>query len=725
MWIFSLLAIAVVVGLAVSAWQRGGRRWRTGWVEGLRVLLVAAAVLLLWQPESVYQVESDQTSAVVVLVDQSNSMQTLDAKFETAYQTRAAAADRVSNDLAWQQLGDRFQRVVEPFAVENAMQTDLAGAIDRVAEQFQSVASIVLVSDGDWNQGGSPIGAAATVSTSAAVPAGVSTIGIGSEQRLPDVELVSADVPTFGVVAKPVRIPFTVRNWYSQPNELTVSLQVSDANASLSTVEQQTIQVAAGGRYDGTFTWQSDVAGPFQLTIDVPVVQTGGIAEANAENNRLTKQIEIRNEQLRVLIVESVPRWEYRYLRNALLRDPGIEVSCLLFQPDLEKVGGGGPDYLSALPSDAAELASYDVIFLGDVGVGAKQLTLEQCQQIRGLVRQQAAGLVLMPGRSGNQNSLLDTELADLFPVEMDRNQPAGIGGPTPGTLTLSAMGRRSLLTELTETADTNWSVWKSLPGFYWHAAVTRAKAGSDVLAVHGQTSNSYGRLPLLVTGTAGAGKVLFMGTDSAWRWRLGVEDKYHYRFWGQVIRWMAYQRNMAVGQTMRLSYRPEQPQPNETISFRASVMTSGGEPATADVVAVETVSPSGQRQTLWLDKQDAQWGVYAGQTQLAESGEYTLTLVHPSEQSTIDARLVVQGRGREQVGGPARLDVMREIARVGHGQIYGATEIASLVQRLNQLPPPDSDLRRIQWWNHPAVLLAMLGGLALFWMGRKWAGAI
>ena len=88
-----------------------------------------------------------------------------------------------------------------------------------------------------------------------------------------------------------------------------------------------------------------------------------------------------------------------------------------------------------------------------------------------------------------------------------------------------------------------------------------RAKAGSEVLCVHKDATNEFGRLPLLVTRTFGAGKVLFMGTDGAWRWRKGVEDKYHYRFWGQVVRWMAYQRNMAKGETMRLYYVPDQPQ--------------------------------------------------------------------------------------------------------------------------------------------------------------------
>ena len=51
-----------------------------------------------------------------------------------------------------------------------------------------------------------------------------------------------------------------------------------------------------------------------------------------------------------MLVVESYPRWEYRYLRNALSRDPGVELSCLLFHPGLSKVGGGNKDYIKQFP---------------------------------------------------------------------------------------------------------------------------------------------------------------------------------------------------------------------------------------------------------------------------------------------------------------------------------------------------------------------------------------
>ena len=96
-----------------------------------------------------------------------------------------------------------------------------------------------------------------------------------------------------------------------------------------------------------------------------------------------------------MLVVESYPRWEYRYLRNALSRDPGVDVSCLLFHPGLTKVGGGNKDYIKQFPSGLDELSRYDVVFLGDVGTGDGQLTAEQCRLLKGLVRVsgQRAGL--------------------------------------------------------------------------------------------------------------------------------------------------------------------------------------------------------------------------------------------------------------------------------------------------------------------------------------------
>ena len=110
----------------------------------------------------------------------------------------------------------------------------------------------------------------------------------------------------------------------------------------------------------------------------------------------------IRQEKLRVLVVESYPRWEYRYLRNALVaRSRASSLSCLLFHPGLSKPGGGNKDYIKQFPAGLDELSRFDVVFLGDVGVGDGQLTAEQCGWLKGLVEHQASGTRLHAGLAG------------------------------------------------------------------------------------------------------------------------------------------------------------------------------------------------------------------------------------------------------------------------------------------------------------------------------------
>lgn len=166
-----------------------------------------------------------------------------------------------------------------------------------------------------------------------------------------------------------------------------------------------------------------------------------------------------------------------------------------------------------------------------------------------------------MPGFRGYQNSLQTSELDELLPVVYDQAAPKGHGSSLAARFALTEAGRRSLLTRLEADDNENERVWNGLPGFQWHAAAQRAKIGSQVLATHDSDSTSFGRIPLIVTRTSPHRQSVVHG--HRWRqrrWRKGVEDLYHYRFWGQVVRWMAYQRNMSQGESMRLFYSPDQP---------------------------------------------------------------------------------------------------------------------------------------------------------------------
>ncbi len=718
-WSVALSAVGMLLtaGLCWLAWRRSGYSRSQGLLELLRLTIVGLLVVLLNQPEWVEEFRPTEKPTLLVLWDDSPSMETRDVPLGTgssALISRREATAKLTDPASWAALEKRMEVVVEPISSADAgHQTDLYEPLAQAPQKYKSLIGVVLISDGDWNRGPPPV-QAATMLRLKGVP--IFSVPVGATTRLPDVELLSLAAPTFGVSGKSVRIPYTIESSLPREYLTTVSLTTSDGDEVT-----EEVRIAPMGRTSGSLLWKPTKVGDVTLTLTVPKHPD----EVLADNNKLSAPISIREEKLRVLVVESSPRWEYRYLRNALSRDPGVEVSCLLFHPGLSKVGGGNKDYIKQFPAGLDELSKFDVVFLGDVGVDGTQLTAEQCRLLRGIVEHQASGLVFMPGWQGRQFSLLETPLGDLYPVVMDDSQPGGWGSRTPGHFELTELGRRSLLTNLADTQDDNLSVWEDLPGFQWYAPVVRAKGGTEVLAVHKDMTNQHGRLPLLVTRPFGSGKVLFMGTDGAWRWRKGVEDKYHYRFWGQVVRWMAYQRNMAKGETMRLYYSPDQPQVRQTVALHANVMEHSGEPLSKGDVSARITSPSGKTETVRFTSTGEEWGTFSGRFTPAEPGRHSVELICKQTNAKLDASIFVQGVTAERIGLPARPEVMEELARVTHGKVTARGKTDELLQSLANLPEPPPSVRRLQIWNHPAAMAVMVFLLGVFWVGRKAVGLI
>lgn len=713
----SVTIVLVTAGLCLIAWQRSGFAKSQGALEFLRLLIVILLAAMFNQPEWVEEFRPEEKPQVIILVDDSPSMTTRDVESDvasTGRTTRKEAISALVDEAAWASLTARMDVTIQPFANdESSVRSDLFTPLKQAPEKFNNLIGVVLISDGDWNEGQPPVDAA-TALRMKEIP--IFTVPVGSPVRLPDVELLSLGAPTFGVAGKAVRIPFTIESTLPREFITTVTLKSSDGGEVA-----RDVRIGPMGRTSDSLLWNPQATGDFTLSLTVPQHNDDTLPD----NNQLTAPIAIREEKLRVLVVESFPRWEYRYLRNALSRDPGVEVSCLLFHPGLGKVGGGNKDYIKEFPAGLDELSKFDVVFLGDVGLEDGQLTTENCRLLKGIVEHQASGLVFMPGGRGRQASLQETELDDLLPVVMDELQPDGWGSRTPGHFELTELGRRSLLTRLADTQDDNLSVWEDLPGFQWYAAVVRARTGCETLAVHQDITNKHGRIPLLVTRTYGAGKVLFMGTDGAWRWREGVEDKYHYRFWGQVVRWMAYQRNMAKGETMRLYYAPDQPQVRQTLVLHANVMESSGEPLANGDVTARITAPSGQSETVRFTSAGDEWGVFDGRFTTKEPGKHQVRLFCKQTNATLDTSFFVQGDAAEMPGKPARPEVMEELARVTHGKVLAPDKIDQLVQSLASLPEPSPSIRRVQLWSHPATAGVILLLLTVFWIGRKSVGLV
>jgi uncharacterized membrane protein len=735
----SCIAVVAVVALAIRACRRSrvfhrNRKWLWA-LEALRVLLVILAVILLNQPEWVEKSQPDQKPTLLMLIDKSRSMMTADVELSDGLVSRLDAIQPLLSEANLRSLSDQFQVVTSTLSgdpvldtsrddsvgeekvasseINGVLSTDFSTPIEDALNDIPNLRAILLASDGDWNSGKAPSETASQL-RSRNIP--LFAVPIGSLERLPDIELVSAEVPTFGIVGKALRIPVTIESSLPRVTNAKMVFETSSGHR-----EQKDIVIKAMGRTIETIAWTPQSAGDFTLTISIPALEE----EKFLDNNSQVASIAIRVEKLKVLVVESAPRWEYRYLRNALSRDPGVDVSCLLFHPGLSKPGGGNRDYIQSFPETQEELGKYDVVFLGDVGIQPGQLTLENALSLKGLVEQQASGLVFLPGSAGRQASLVNSPLGELMPVIMDTLQPTGWGSRTPSRIELTELGRQSLLTRLAETLDENLAVWERLPGFHWYAPVVRAKAGTDVLAVHQDASTANGRVPLLITQTRGAGKVLYMATDGAWRWRKGVEDLYHYRFWGQVVRWMAYQRNMARGETMRLFYSPEQPRVRQTLFATANVQAATGEPLMNGIVTLRTESPSGQVEQYSMQSDGGDWGAYATSFTPLESGPYKLTLQCEQTQATLETSVLVRGGSIERVGQPARPEVLQEMASLSGGKLVLPEKMGDISQLLEGLPSPSLQIRRFAIWSSSWSVATLIVLATVFWIGRKMLGLL
>lgn len=723
LWI-GIIALIVTGALSITIWKRSPHRGRTAALESLRMLIALVVVLLLWQLEWHTVIHPDTKPKIAILWDDSKSMTTIDAQLppilsdSSEIVTRAAWVNKALASDLWKPLEASGANDVESRAFstpdpEQAARSgsDLETPLSELLENQNNLRAVVLFSDGDYNLGNPPVVAAQKMRLRG-VP--LFPIPVGSQTRLPDIDLLSVAAPTYGIVGENIQIPFTVRS--SLDRQVRTIIRLRDDSGR---TQSKDIVLAPNAETYDSILWRIEKQGSSTLEISIPVAD----GELIPANNSRKFTIAGREEKIRVLVIESLPRWEYRFLRNALSRDPGVELSCLLFHPELGP--GGGKDYIDAFPEKLEDLVKYDVIFIGDVGIGNNQLTAEQCALIRGLVENQASGVIFMPGPRGNQMSLLETELSDLIPVILDEDQPKGFPESIAAPLTLTTEGRSSLLTMLGNNEQENPEIWRRLPGFYWHAPVIKAKAGSEVLAVHGNRRGKFGPIPLLVTKPASNGKVLFMGIDSAWRWRRGVEDLYHYRFWGQVARWMSYQRNMAAGQRVRLFFTPERPEPGSTVTLNANAFDANGAPLKDGGVAVDLTAPDGRTQRIDLQKNESAWGAFSGRFKVDLPGEWKLRATATgAEDKPLETTLLAQGVEIEKVGQPARPEVLEEMARVSKGRIIHPAQLAELVKEINALPEPRPLESRIPLWSHWGTVATLVMLLGIFWIGRKLNGA-
>jgi hypothetical protein len=295
--------------------------------------------------------------------------------------------------------------------------------------------------------------------------------------------------------------------------------------------------------------------------------------ELFADNNGWKFETAVTDARTNVLIVDSYPRWEFRYLRNLFYgRDKSIHLQYVLLHPDTitgqtdpavpaSAAREFGEAMATRLPASEEEWRKFDVIILGDVapdtiGEGVWEM-------IRGCVVERAALLVVVAGPRFMPHAFRSNIARELFPVEYEHTRRTFFGAGEEYRFALTTAGRNHEVTAQSESRVLNEKLWAEFPVIRWRMPVATVKEGSEVLltarvredesrsvASEAQLGDALSRLAtqrdeeakraVLVTRQVGAGKVAMLLTDRTWRLREGAGDVYHHRFWGQLVRWGA-----------------------------------------------------------------------------------------------------------------------------------------------------------------------------------------
>src|SRR4029079_19426141 len=139
--------------------------------------------------------------------------------------------------------------------------------------------------------------------------------------------------------------------------------------------------------------------------------------EANVNNNSELRRVTVRDEKIRVLLADFLPRWEFRELKALLEREKTFELKTVLQDADPEYA----QEDLSALPHfpvTKEELFQYDVIVFGDVNLA--YLSTSVRENLRGYVGERGRGMLFIAGPQHNPASYRATPLETLLPIELD-----------------------------------------------------------------------------------------------------------------------------------------------------------------------------------------------------------------------------------------------------------------------------------------------------------------
>jgi hypothetical protein len=790
-----LMACALAVFVVAVVYRRDGHNLTLAQrivLGTLRTLAVLAAIALLLEPNLVTVKRETRPGHTILLVDGSQSMTHLDAWRRDTVQAQAAgwreigvadpsAVARV--DLLKALLGHQDGALVDKLAAKNQAQlysfagaleqlpllpppppklgpdgqplppdpaappapprldlaqlkadgrfSNLGGALRTALDRSRTaeIAAVVIVSDGRRNAG--PQGAEiARLLNQRKIPH-TFVLGVGDPSETQTVTLSRFDAPEKVFQKEPFEMKTNLVAEGYDALQVSVRLVRIDDKGQEQVVRTQ--QVSIGGEKTETLVeWK-------ELTADAPgrflyraELQPPDGEPPMAERHSKTVAVEVLGERMRVLLLAGTPTREYQILRNLLVRDKTIDVTCWLQSADPKFPQDGDEEVrIEKLPEERQQFDPYDVVILMDPN--HEKLSATFCQNLSQHVVEGGCGLWWVCGEKYSLDSMRPSAstapLAALLPIVPDMDYAErkiigfGVAFPRPWPYALSAEGEDGIaakITRIVEGKDERRILWGRLPGFHFWFPVLRLKPVAVCVAEH--TSPEFRRegrgMPLIAMQNVGAGRVLFSGTDETYRWRSIYEEAYN-RFWVNGVRYLFEGRIHAGNSRLRLAANAEKVDLGEAIEITADVKDEVLQPLVVDAfeVVVEREGQAGEN--VAMRPVEGLPGSYELQYRPTQLGAYRVRAAQKIGKGAEVGFQVVAAQVERQ--GPMDRAELAAIAGATGGELFDTP--AQLLGALDRIPSRSAtDTFRTPHaiWDGWVTVAFVLLVLSLEWLLRK-----
>lgn len=702
-----LTAVFLVLAVAVSVlgyWRLNKiiRRGSLAGLGGLRLLSLAGAALLLFHPSLRRLVPDPATLKTLVLADCSGSMRVRDSQSrDERFQTILDVIKEIEeNPSVFGQNEEKlgFNETVFPLLlpVESSGRSGIGDALSYVAgvDGWETYASVILISDGNWNVGESPAKAATELGRRG-LP--VSCVLAGGGDAPEDLSITSENENMIIGKGDTCQFKFKLKSSIRRDRKFDVVFSVGREELDRRQVNMNAGQTSQDLYFEDT-VWQLG-----NHIYSAAIVSSSG--DSIPENDVAFQSVEVTPpEVFNVVCLSGSLNWDFKMIKRVLEASKQFDVSAMIQTgaKRFYRYGDLFEDEETRFPHSLKELSRFDLVILR---YDALPLMGEEGGKLLEDFVDKRGGGLLVTG-DGDMPDMLST----IMPVKAAR-----LDTP-PGDIGL-------------KVADEQ--VFPPGAAVSLHAAPgARLPAGFPVAVA--EYLKSSGRPALSISDTRhvlavqhfGGGRVGWLGFEGSWRWSLkgGDDLNRHVVFWEQLLVWLASGSKPRVqiplhGKTVRIG---------DEFLLAANLLDAGYQPVTQANVRGILTQADGTVEEVSLTPSPNHPGRFEVPVRLSRAGECKFSVQVESEETeelTAEAFFVASHGGEEMNNPVSREDVLRDISRVSGGHFFNWNEVASFRKGV----PVSARVPEIEVNRHPTESifygLILLTSLCGEWYGRRRIG--